>query len=639
MTGGDERNKLATARVDWEANAPRSIFFSDIYFSGDGAAEAAHVFIGGNDLADRFADARDFVIGELGFGTGLNILVAWDLWRRTLKRADARLHFLSFEKFPLAKDDFARAHQAWPQFERLSRKLAAALPPAIEGAHKIILDTDVTLTLCLGDAGAMAPAMEAEADAWFLDGFAPAKNPQMWTPEIFREVARLSKSGATAATFTVAGDVRRALQSAGFSVEKRQGFGRKREMLTARLDNPPARARRTPWFANGKMRRLSRGAHVGIIGGGVAAASLAFELFRRDIKATLFAPHGIADGASGNPAGLIMPRLDISFESGARFFRNGYAHALGVIGILQRETEEEFFNRCGVLLQAVNENDRERHRKILAAGLLPDGFIAARENGLFFPQAGVIEPAKFCRALATKANIITEETSAIRDNGESLIVISSVGARREFDAVIIANGRDALKFVAARSLPLSGVMGQVDYFPNAAAPTHAVAFGPYAAPAPGGGLVIGATYEKIGAGETATTSARATDENIAAVAGEIPTLQSLKREDAIPRAAIRCQTPDRLPVAGPLPDWNFYSGAYDDLRLGKNRDYPPGEVAPGLFILSGLGSRGLVTAPFAAAIMIAEAAGEPFERELAEAIHPARFFIRDLKRSQRIVAK
>lgn len=639
MTGGDEQDKLATASVDWEANAPRSIFFSDIYFSGDGAAEAEHVFIRGNDLAARFADTRDFVIGELGFGTGLNILVAWDLWRRTRKRAGARLHFLSFEKFPLAKDDFARAHLAWPQFKALSRKLADVLPPAIEGAHRIILDKDVTLTLCLGDAGAMAPAMEAEVDAWFLDGFAPAKNPQMWTPEIFREVARLSKSGATAATFTVAGDVRRALQSAGFSVEKRQGFGRKREMLTARLDLAPARARRTPGFANEKMRRLSCGASVGIIGGGVAAASLAFELSRRDIKATLFAPHGIADGASGNPAGLIMPRLDLSFESGARFFRNAYAHTLGVIDTLQRETGEQIFNPCGVLLQAVNEEDRERHRKILAAGLLPGGFIEVRDNGLFFPQAGIIAPAKFCRAFTEMAYVIAEEALAISTNGESLLVNSSSGAMREFDAVIIANGRDALRFVAARSLPLSSVMGQVDYFPNAAAPAQGIAFGPYAAPAPGGGLVIGATYEKIGAREKAETSDRATDENIAAVSGEIPALKSLKREDAIPRAAIRCQTPDRLPVAGPLPDWNFYSGAYDDLRSGRNRDYPAGEAAPGLFILSGLGSRGLVTAPFAAAIMIAEAAGEPFERDLAEAIHPARFFIRALKRSQRIVAK
>jgi tRNA 5-methylaminomethyl-2-thiouridine biosynthesis bifunctional protein len=643
MTGGDDQDRLAPASVDWEANAPRSIFFGDIYFSGDGAAEAAHVFIGGNNLAARFADARDFLIGELGFGTGLNILVTWDLWRRTKKRKGARLHFLSVEKFPLSRDDFARAHAAWPQFDRLSQILAAALPPAIEGAHRIILDEDVTLTLCLGDARAMLPAMEAEADAWFLDGFAPAKNPQMWTPEIFREVARLSKSGATAATFTVAGDVRRALQAAGFAVEKRPGFGRKREMLTARLDGPPTSVRRTPWFANDKLRRLSGGAHVAVIGGGVAAASLAFELSRRDIKTTLFAPHGIADGASGNPAGLIMPRLDLSDESDARFFRIAYAHTLGVIETLQQQTGETFFNACGVLLKSVSDEDRERHRRIKAAGLLPDGFIEPRAEGLFFPQAGVIEPAKFCRALATKADLLAEEALAITENGESVNVKSSSGARRAFDAVILANGRDALKFVAARSLPLSGVMGQVDYFPQAAAPAHAIAFGPYAAPAPlnngFGGLVIGATYENIASGDTATTSVRATIENIAAVAREIPALHTLRREDAIARAAIRCQTPDRLPVAGPLPDWNFFSGAYDDLRQGKTREYPPGAAQPGLFILSGLGARGLVTAPFAASILIAEAAGEPFERELAEAIHPARFFIRDLKRSQRIVAR
>lgn len=635
MSGGIDQ-----ARVDWEADAPRSVFFGDIYFSGDGAAEAKHVFIDGNDLAARFQSAGQFAIGELGFGTGLNILAAWDLWRRTAKAAGARLEFLSFEKYPLAKADLARAHAAWPQFSELSERLLAAAPPASKGAHRLVLAPDVALTLVLGDARDWLSRMEAKIDAWFLDGFAPAKNPDMWSPEIFSEIARLSTPGATAATFTVAGDVRRALQGAGFAIEKRAGFGRKREMLSARLDAPVSNSGRTPWFANSRLKRLGLGASVAVIGGGVAGASLAHELLSAGLLPAIIDPAGIASGASGNPAGLVMPRLDLGETAQARFFRAAYVHALAAIDALQRESGEKFFNPCGVLLKAMNDEERERHRRILAARPLPEDFVVGRDDGLFFPQAGVADPRKFCETLARDAAIIRKSARSIDLSGDGVIVVLDGDEQRRFDAAIIANGADALRFVAARSLPLSGVMGQIDYFPDAPPPDYAVAFGPYAAPAPEGGVVIGATYEKIAPNETARTAASATRENIDAIGAALPELAAtLDADSARPRAAIRCQTPDRLPVAGPLPDWNFYGAAYDDLRLGKKRDYPPGEVAPGLFILSGLGSRGLVTAPYAAALMVAEMTGAPVEREIAEALHPVRFFIRDLKRSQRIVAR
>jgi tRNA 5-methylaminomethyl-2-thiouridine biosynthesis bifunctional protein len=513
------------------------------------------------------------------------------------------------------------------------------MPSAIEGAHRLALAPDVFLTLVFGDAHEQLPCIDAEIDAWFLDGFAPAKNPDLWTPEIFSELARLSKAGATAATFTVAGEVRRALTGAGFSVEKRPGFGRKREMLTARLDASSKATRRAPWFANAGLRRLAQGARVAVIGGGVAGASLAHELQRAGLEPTIIDPAGIATGASGNPAGLLMPRLDLGDDRGSRFFRAAYVHALRTIEALQARSGERFFNPRGVLLKAKNDEERERHRKILTAKLLPDDFILEHPEGLFFPQAGVIDPPNFCASLAEGAKILRRRALSLEARDGAIILALDGEASLEFDAAIIANGRDALRFVAARSLPLSGVMGQIDYFSDVTPPEHAVAFGPYAAPAPQGGVVIGATYEKIAAGEPARTSASATRENIDAVAAVLPELATaLDEKDSHPRAAIRCQTPDRLPVAGPRPDWNFYGAAYDDLRLGRQRDYPPGEVAPGLFILSGLGSRGFVTAPYAASLMVAEMTGAPFEREIAEALHPARFFIRDLKRPQRIAA-
>ena len=635
MTGGIDHAKL-----DWEAGAPRSIFFDDIYFAGDGAAEARHVFIGGNDLVARFPGASRFSIGELGFGAGLNLLAAWDQWRAARKPSGARLDFLSFEKFPISKDELARAHSAWPQFSDLSAMLRAAMPPATPGVHRLLLSPDVSLTLCLGDAAVMLARVEARIDAWFLDGFAPSKNPDMWTPQIFEEIARLSAPGATAATFTVAGDVRRALQAAGFEIEKRPGYGRKREMLIARRAAAGDRSRRTPWFANRNLIRPRAGAPVAVIGGGVAGASLAYELGRAGFSPTIIDPAGIAGGASGNPAGLIMPRLDFDDSPAARFFRTAYVHALSVVAEIEAARGETFFNPCGVHLHAVTDDDRNQRGKILAARLLPEDFAMARDNGLFFPQAGVIDPAAFCRALSHDARLITRTALAISGDDDAVLVSLDGGERLRFDAAIIANGRDALRFVGARSLPLYSVLGQIDIFPDAPAPTHASVFGQYAAPAPGGGVAIGATYAKVDANAPPSASRQSTIENIEAVRTALPALAaSLDSDAALPRAGLRCQTPDHLPVAGPLPDWNFYSGAYDDLRLGKPRDYPGSEVAPRLFILSGLGSRGLVTAPYCGALMVSEINGAPFEREIAEALHPARFFIRDLKRSRRILAK
>jgi len=200
--------------------------------------------------------------------------------------------------------------------------------------------------------------------------------------------------------------------------------------------------------------------------------------------------------------------------------------------------------------------------------------------------------------------------------------------------VVIANGLDALRFAEARTLPLSGSAGQIDYFPEAEPPEHAHAFGPYAAPAPNGGAIIGATYAPIAIGAEARFTLEATNSNIAAVARTLPAFAAtLNAVQSLPRASIRCTTPDRLPVAGPVPDWGFYGAAYDDLRTGKRRQYPRGEMRPGLFILTGLGSRGLVTAPYAAALIAAEMSGAPTDSTILQALHPARFFIRDLKRA------
>jgi tRNA 5-methylaminomethyl-2-thiouridine biosynthesis bifunctional protein len=617
------------AAVDWEAGAPRSIFFDDIYFSGRGAEETRHVFLDGNGLERRLAAADRFALGELGFGSGLNFLSTWALWRR-VRRPGARLHYLSVEKFPLRAGDLRRAGAAWPEFADGVDALARIYPPPVAGLHLLRFDDGVSLTLGFGDAATMLKGCEASIDAWFLDGFSPPKNPDMWSSAVFAEIARLSAPGATAATFTVAGAVRRGLEAAGFKTEKRAGYGRKREMLAATIGAPRAVSRRAPWFPRAR-HTLAAGARVAIIGGGIAGASLADAASASGLTPVIIDPEGLASGASGNPAGLIMPRLDLGGGAAARFFIAAYVHAIRTLD------RTGAYNPCGVLQPSLTEGDHQWTEKALAARLLPADMMKERDGGLFFPQGGVVDPPAYVRALAGRADLVKGRALSIEAGPDGVRVSLAGGATIEAGAAVIANGPEALRFAEARTLPLMRVAGQIDRFPKAQSPAVAHAFGPYTAPAPGGGLVIGATYDRLGDDEEARISVEATRSTIAAIGAALPDLAAtLDAAQSVPRASVRCQTPDRLPVAGPAPDIHYYGAAYDDLRTGKPRDYPGGDVVPNLFLLTGLGSRGLVTAPLLAAMIVAEMTDAPLpvERDIAEALHPARFFIRDLKRAR-----
>jgi tRNA 5-methylaminomethyl-2-thiouridine biosynthesis bifunctional protein len=221
--------------LDWREGHPYSRLFGDIYFSqSSGIKETRHVFLRNNHLARRWqalVPGELFTIGETGFGTGLNFLCAWQLWRETMPEK-ARLHFVSTEKYPLGHADLGRAQAMWPELAALSKLLLSQYDAASSGTQQMSFDDGrVTLTLLLGDVRETLPQLHAVIDAWFLDGFAPARNPEMWQPELFGTIARLSSRGATFATYTCAGIVRRALISAGFEVEKVPGFGTKREML------------------------------------------------------------------------------------------------------------------------------------------------------------------------------------------------------------------------------------------------------------------------------------------------------------------------------------------------------------------------------------------------------------------------
>lgn len=265
-------------KLSWkEDGTPVDDRVGDVYYSiEDGLAESRAVFLEGCGLPDAWKDRSSFTIAELGFGTGLNFLAAWQMWRDH-RPSNGWLNFVSFEGFPLDREDAARALEPWPELAELSDRLCARWPVRAQGVQQIAWpDERLTLTLHIGLIEETLPQAEFEADAWFLDGFSPAKNDAMWAENVWPELAARSKPEARVATFTVAGAVRRGLANAGFEVEKKPGHGRKRERLEARA---PAYPTRTPDVSSPE---------IAIIGAGISGACLARSFVDRDARVTVF---------------------------------------------------------------------------------------------------------------------------------------------------------------------------------------------------------------------------------------------------------------------------------------------------------------------------------------------------------------
>ncbi|MCV3738153.1 tRNA (5-methylaminomethyl-2-thiouridine)(34)-methyltransferase MnmD [Rhizobium sp. TRM96647] len=235
---GSTSDRTPDLALDWhEGDMPYSQAYGDhFYCRTDGRLECGHVFLDGNGLPSRWSDGGDFTIGELGFGTGLNLCETWRQWRAARGDALGTLHFVSFERFPLPRAAIDRALSHWPQIDRERAALSGLWPEAPEGHGAIALELDerTRLTVVCGPALEGLQACGLSFDAWYLDGFAPSRNPDMWSAELIGQVFGHTCPGGTFATYAAAGFVRRNLAGAGFAVERRPGFAGKREMLCGR---------------------------------------------------------------------------------------------------------------------------------------------------------------------------------------------------------------------------------------------------------------------------------------------------------------------------------------------------------------------------------------------------------------------
>ncbi|WP_312164883.1 tRNA (5-methylaminomethyl-2-thiouridine)(34)-methyltransferase MnmD [Phenylobacterium sp.] len=571
---------------------PRSRLYGDVYFSAeDGLAETRAVFLQGCGLPQAWAGRRAFTVGELGFGTGLNILALLDLWRRSAPPG-GRLHVFSIEAHPITAQEAARALSRWPELADLAGLLVRRWPGRARGFHRIDLpELGAVLDLAVMDVESALAEWSGQADAWFLDGFSPALNPAMWREEIMALVAARSAPGARAATFTVAGAVRRGLAAAGFEVEKRPGFGRKRERLEARL---PGAVSEPPF------------PRVAVVGAGIAGAGAARALRALGCDPVVLDAEGPGAGASGNPAALVTPRLDAGLGPLARLFAQAFARA----GRLYDEPPDAIIARS-VLQLAGGERDLERFGKIAAADLFEPGALSLLEveaasarlgepspaPALDLAAALVVEPAAILSAWIGPV-LRAEVASLAPTDGGWRLLDAAGGTIVEAEAVILTIGPAIGALLDG--LPIGPVRGQASWT-RAARPAQAAAWGGYAVPTRDG-LLFGATHDR---GETATDLRAADHErNRATLAAALPGLAArLVGAELDGRASVRAATPDHLPLAG--------------AALGL----------AGVHVLAGLGSRGFCLAPLLAEHVAAQVLGapSPLPAPLAELVAPDRF--------------
>nr|WP_276557094.1 bifunctional tRNA (5-methylaminomethyl-2-thiouridine)(34)-methyltransferase MnmD/FAD-dependent 5-carboxymethylaminomethyl-2-thiouridine(34) oxidoreductase MnmC [Enterobacter hormaechei] len=663
-----KQNAIQPANLEFNAEGtPVSRDFDDVYFSNDnGLEETRYVFLDGNHLGTRFPEHPRslFVVAESGFGTGLNFLTLWqafDCFRAAYPEATLqRLHFISFEKFPLTAHDLRLAHQRWPELAHWAEQLQTQWPPAIGGCHRLILDDGrVTLDLWLGDINDLTDklddSMNQKVDAWFLDGFAPAKNPDMWSPHLFSAMARLARPGATLATFTSAGFVRRGLQEAGFTMRKTKGFGRKRDMLVGVMEQDLAIPAQAPWFA----RRASTSREVAIVGGGIASALLSLALLHRGWQVTLYcADEAPATGASGNRQGALYPLLSAHDPALFQFFPAAFTFARRLYDSLPVAFDHDW---CGVTQLDWDEKSQQKITQMLSLGLPEDiaHAVTAQQvaetagvdtgcGGIQYPLGGWLCPAELTSAaiaLGQSRGLTVHYAHKVQSLSRTAHwkLRFADGKEAQHASVVLANGHHITQFTQTASLPVYPVGGQVSHIPTAPELSklrQVLCYDGYLTPQnpSNGHHCIGASYHR---GETDMQYSEADQQqNRQRLVDCFPDASWAKEVDVSEgqaRCGVRCATRDHLPMAGNVPDYDATLEVYQDLADSKETAVSA-PVHPELFMLGGLGSRGLCSAPLLAEVLAAQMSDEPvpLDRVTLAGLNPNRLWVRKLLKGKMV---
>lgn len=570
----------------------------------------------------------------------------------------SRLHFISVEKYPLTQADLRKALAAWPELAPLSQPLIDQWPLPVSGCHRLLFaDGRIRLDLWFGDIKEMLPQVPHPAtglvDAWYLDGFSPAKNPEMWTQDLFDDLARLARPDATLSTFTCAGLVRRGLIAAGFAMKKVKGHGSKREMLAGVREGKVPQQSIAPWYA----RPAGREGEVLIIGGGIASAMTALSLVERGRHVTLLCEDGEpASGASGNRQGALYPLLNGEHDALSRFYSLAFGFARNRLLALAKH-HPVAFSLCGVTQLGYDDKSAAKLAKMSQGPFPPELMhpLSAAEveqvvglpcdaDGVSYPLGGWLCPADLTRAAIREAQasgrlevVFNAAVTRIAEEADGWHLESRDGRQWRAPNLVVAAGHQLPALLPFAELPLYPVRGQVSHVPTTAGLSQlksVLCYDGYLTPAHNGAHCIGASY-----GRNQTDLAYRTDEqeqNRARLQACVPQQRWPAEVDvsgAQARIGLRCASRDHLPVAGPVARLAALADHDVNAPADQQSALP---LHAGLYVLGALGSRGLCSAPLCGELVASEICGDPLPlaADLLEALHPARYWVRRLRRGK-----
>lgn len=636
-------NATATKQVNQQ---PHSIQYDDVYFNDQGGLEESRfVFIKHNKLFERWQEKinqNSFTIGETGFGTGINLLTTLHAWQTT-KEKPQKLHFISCEKYPLSYQDMVDAHACFPELQSFSQLLLAIWQEFNDvfrcGFHTFQLMDNVILTLAIGDATDCLTQLNACIDAWFLDGFSPKNNPEMWHQDLFSEVNRLSRTGTTLSTFTAASQVSKTLNNAGFKVIKKPGFGKKREMITAVfMQHKDATTNEHQWYPTPKANTQNQS--VTILGGGIAGMCLSHYFKKAGYHVTVVDQNPKPmQVASGNHMAMVMPLVTARQSPESIFYLRAFETALNFY-------HSDEYQAIGVE-QILHQNKHKKWAKTIQQAGLPKTLLdfTSGSNAAYYPKAGYVQTDLLSQRLRTTVDqwLATEVNQLLfTEKNKWLLLNQDREAFHSTDLLIIANGIKAQQLMNSNDLYLTAKHGMTTTIKaeiNKSLKHIKLAEG-YVIPNQNHNQwLCGATFDHLEPEQWYTPAQLHQNhwQRNHLLCHGLNIFDDFNKSQVISgHAAIRATTPDHLPICGPIIDQTKFKSDYNDLNHGRHwQKYPPAKTSSNLYILNGLGSRGFTSAPLLAQYLCAMIVGEPLplEIDLCKIIHPNRFLYRDLKKA------
>lgn len=663
--------KLTFATLSFNATqTPVSEQFDDIYFSTqDGLAESEYVFQEGNQLWMKWQSHTlpHFVIAETGFGTGLNFLAVAEKFSEFRQQFPEhglqRLYFISFEKFPLTAEQLKTVHSSYPQFAEFSQKLTACWQPHQTGCQRYHFGA-IYLDLWFGEMAESLVQLgdyhNQQIDCWFLDGFSPEKNPEMWNAHLYQQMFRLTRNGGSFATFTAASAVRRGLQAVGFEVKKRKGFGKKREMLWGeKPQESEASELKFPYYAqSGKPTQ-----DIAIIGGGVASLFCAYSLLARGKQVTLYCQDSeLGANASGNLQGAVYPQFSDDDERNVRFYLHSFDYALQRYTALAEQFEFEQAT-CGVALYAYNDKTEQKLQKLIEQEWDRDLFhwltaeqlsekigLPVPKGGAFIPHGGWLSPKQlvqngFAYLQQCGLKVVLNHSVEKLEQHQGKWQWQHHGQWIAHETVVLANGHQLKQFVQTDGIPLYPVRGQVSHIPTnptLSALKTVLCFDGYITPSSAqGNHCVGATHLRDNADVSFSLAEH--QQNFAKFSQNLTDCDWVETADFSAnqgRVGIRSAFRDRMPMIGLVPNFaeqkRQYAKLYEQLRR-----HEPIETAvfyPNLYMISGLGARGLTTAPLLGELLASQICAEPLplSEEIWQVLTTNRSWIRQLMRGKTV---